>query len=261
MTILSMIFMLLIQPPTIPEESEENPFEKQLAELRKLAEKRPEAPKSDPKNTLKPLTAQKNLFLEVAADPKNPGKVKPVRVLFHAEVCLTKGPLEVLLCRANTKEHEAILRTEVDARFIHAALVAAGGKPGTPVQFIDPKTMEPDYKPATGSPIDVTIHYSIKGKTKTVKAQQWITNMKTKKPMDYGWVFAGSRLLKNPDQPNAPAYYTANSGEYISISNFLDSMLEVPFKITDSDEALMYQINEKAVPPILSEVWVILQVK
>lgn len=260
MTLIPMLMMLLAQPPATPQ-NEEDPFEKQLAELKKLAEKRPEAPKLDPKNTHKSLTPEQNLLIELGPDPKNPGKNKPIRVLFHAEVCLVKGPLEVLLCRAKTKEHEAILRTEVDARFIHAALIAIGGKPGKPVQFIDPKTNELDYKPASGSPIEVQLHYNRKGKTNTMKAQQWIHNNKTKKSMDYGWVFAGSRFLTDPDNPDAPAYYTANSGEYISISNFIDSMLEIPYKITDSDEALQYEINEKEVLPMLSEVWVILSVK
>ena len=258
MTLFPIMILLLAQPPE-PQQPEEGMFDDQLAKLKKLAEKRPDAPKLDPKNTHKPLTPKKELLLELAPDPKNPGNTKPVRVLFHAEVCLTKGPLEVLLCKTSTKEHEAIIRTAIDAKFIHAALIACGGKPGTPVQFINQKTKEPDYKPATGSTIEVFVHYNRNGKVKTHPAQQWIRNRKADKPMQYKWVFAGSRFVKN--EPNGEAYYMANGGDVISISNFLDSMLEIPLKISDSDDALIYEINEKEVPPIFSEVWVILSVK
>ena len=38
------------------------------------------------------------------------------RVLVNAEVCLREGQLELFLCRKQTKEHEAILAADVDAR-------------------------------------------------------------------------------------------------------------------------------------------------
>src|SRR5262245_40056292 len=72
----------------------------------------------------------KNVFLEVKGDTR--------RVLVPAVVCFREGPLEALLCRKETKEHEAVVAADVDARLIHAALLAAGAKVGTPVQF-EPK--------------------------------------------------------------------------------------------------------------------------
>ncbi len=51
----------------------------------------------------------KNVFLEVLPNKKR-------RVLVSAEVCLREGQLELLLCRKQTKEHEAILSADVDAR-------------------------------------------------------------------------------------------------------------------------------------------------
>lgn len=69
----------------------------------------------------------KNVFLEVLPDKKR-------RVLVNAEVCLREGQLELFLCRKQTKEHEAILTADVDARKIHAALIAAGAVEGSPVR-------------------------------------------------------------------------------------------------------------------------------
>ncbi len=218
----------------------------------KDAEPLPELPKADPKSEVKPLLPDKTLYLETKPDGTR-------RVLVVSEVCLREGPLEVFLCRRNTKEHEAIVRTEVDARYIHAALTAAGAKPGSPVQFVNPKTGEADYKPASGDAINVTVHYRMKGKLLTHPAQEWIRDMTTKKPMAHKWVFAGSRFLKDPDRPDAPPYYTANNGEVIDISNFVDSMLALPVEVSRDNASLNFEAWTDRIPPLLSKVWVILE--
>jgi hypothetical protein len=238
-------FFVALQPPT--------------AELPPDAEKLPEPPKSTATAEHKPLTKEKTLLLETA--PGTDGKPKPVRVLFAAEVCLSKGPLEVFCTKKGTKEHESIVRIDFDARFLHAALLAAGAKPGKPVQWVDPKTEKPDYKPASGQVINVDVHYTLKGKTLTHPAQEWIRDGKGKTAMKHEWVFAGSRFLKNPETPDAPDYYMANNGEVISISNFVDAMLDLPVEVTSSNDDLVFLVNDEKVPPLLSKVWVILTPK
>ena len=234
------------QPPPPPT----NPFDP--AELAKHAEPLPELPKADPKSQVKELLPDKTLLLETLPD-------KSRRVLLVAEVCLREGPLEVLLCRTNTKEHEAVIRTAVDARLIHAALIAAGAKAGSPVQFINPKTEKEDYKPASGTEVKVLVHYKKDGKLHTHPAQEWITDLKTKKPMAHQWVFAGSRFLNHPDRPDDPPYYTANNGEVMSISNFLDAMLDVPVPVSRDNADLNFAAATEKIPPLLSKVWVILE--
>lgn len=243
MNALITLSLLLAQPPELPKD----------------AEKLPPAPKSAEKAEHKALNPEKSLFLEVA--PDKDGKPKPVRVLFAAEVCLSKGPLEVFCTKRGTKEHESIVRIDFDAKYIHAALLAVGAKPGKPVQWVDPKTEKPDYKPASGQVIDVTVHYTLKGKTYTHAAQEWIKDAKGKIAMKHEWVFAGSRFFKNPDRPNDPDYYTANNGEVISISNFGDSMLDLPVEVSSSNDDLFFLCNEEKIPPLLSKVWVILTPK
>lgn len=222
-------------------------------------EKRPDPPKSDPKSELKELNKEKTLLLDLV--PGADGKNKAIRVLFAAEVVQTDAPLEVLVCKSGTKEHEAILRTDIDARYIHAALLAAGAKPGSPVSFYNPETKKPEYKPATGTAIDVLVHYSKGGKVFTHKAQEWILDGKTKKDMAYSWVFAGSKFLKNTDRPNDPDHYCANNGEVISISNFVDSMLDVPVEVSAANDDLIFAAKADRIPPLLSGVWVILEPK
>lgn len=233
------------QPP-----SPANPFDP--AELAKHAEPLPEVPKADPKSQVKELLPDKTLLLETRPDRSR-------RVLLVAEVCLREGPLEVLLCRTNTKEHEAVIRTAVDARHIHLALIAAGAKAGSPVQFVNPKTEKEDYKPASGTEVRVLVHYKKDGELHTHPAQEWITDLRTKKPMAHRWVFAGSRFLDNPDRPDDPPYYTANNGEVISISNFLDAMLDVPVPVSRDNADLNFVAATAKIPPLLSKVWVILE--
>ena len=126
------------------------------------------------------------------------------------------------------------------------------------MQFVDAKG-EPDYKPAHGAKVAVSVHHTLGGKPTTDNARDWIQDSRTKKSMDTDWVIAGSRLVKNPDKPDDPAYYTANLGEVISVSNKRDSMLEVPVKSTDADADLLYAVNTAKVPPLGSMVWVILE--
>ena len=235
--------LILAQPPELPKD----------------AEKLPTAPKTTEKAEHKALNPEKSLFLETAPDKE--GKQKPIRVLFAAEVCLSKGPLEVFCTKRGTKEHEAIVRIDFDAKYLHAALLAVGAKPGKPVQWVDPKTEKPDYKPAHGQTIEVTVNYTLKGKSYTHPAQEWIMDSKAKKTMTHDWVFAGSRTYKNPERPNDPEYYMANNGEVISISNFADAMLDLPVEITSSNDDLFFQCNDEKIPPLLSKVWVILTPK
>jgi hypothetical protein len=214
----------------------------------------PEYPKLDPKNTITTLNPEKTIFAELTGAE---GKKKVVRIGLACEVCLREGPLEVFLCKKGTKEHESIVRIDADAKFIHLALKTAGAESGTPTQFVDPKTEEAKWKAATGSKVNVLVHYTKGGKSFTHPAQEWIWDTKKKAPMAHGWVFAGSIIIKDPD--SGREFYGANSGDIISISNFPYSMLEVPAEISKDDAQLTYEVKTDKVPPLLSKVWVILE--
>ena len=166
----------------------------------KDAEKLPEYPKLDPKNTTAFLNKEKTILAELTGEE---GKKKVVRIGLVSEVCLREGPLEEFLCKKGTKEHESIVRIDADAQFVHAALATAGAKAGTPTEFVD-ATGDPKWKAATGTKINVIVHYTMGGKTFTHPAQEWIRDReKTKKEkkdvtIPHGWVFAGSRNSWTP---------------------------------------------------------------
>ncbi|WP_020473299.1 YdjY domain-containing protein [Zavarzinella formosa] len=233
-------------PSETPKASaEEVPEQKQITVEKPASteeEKKEDPPEQAPPipESFKPLNKAKNLFFEKAGDVR--------RVHLMAEICLREGPLEVLLCKLNTKEHESILHVDADAREIHFALIAAGAQPGTPVKFV------PKYEGATGTKIKVTLTYCEKGKVKTGTAQEWIKDKKTGKDMPHDWVFAGSKFFRDPERANAPPYYMANNGEIISLANFPDSMMDLPVKSPKEALDLIYEINTPKIPPLKTPV-------
>jgi hypothetical protein len=224
---------------------------RQSDEPDKDAEPLPPVPKADPKSVIVENPEMKGIMIEVLPDKKTR------RVLLATEVCLREGPLEIFMCKKGTKEHEAILRTDIDALKIHELLILAGAEPGKPTQFVNPKTEEAEYKPATGTKIKVSVHYTMGGKTYTHPAQEWVWDAKKKAQLPYGWVFAGSLVIVDPC--NGKKFYGANSGDVISISNFPYSMLELPVEVSKDDANLVYDARTERIPPLRSKVWVILE--
>jgi hypothetical protein len=197
----------------------------------------------------KKVEVGKNVFLEIRGSKR--------RVLVNAYVVQRQARLEQLLCKKMTKEHEAILAADMDARHIHAALLAAGAEAGSPVQYEIPD--ERPYKPARGTRIKVSVQYQDKDQTVTLPAQQWVRHVKTKKDLEYEWVFAGSRFTPHPEDPKAPPDYAANIGDVICVSNFDTAMLDLPVASTKSDEDLEYEANTERIPALNTPVTIILE--
>ena len=107
----------------------------------------------------------------------------------------------------------------------------------------------------------MSVHYRHAGKLHSHPAQDWIRDLKTKKPMAHDWVFAGSRFVKDPDQPDKPPQYTANNGEIVGISNFIDSMLDIPVNVGSDNSELVFDAYTVKIPPVLTKVWLILEIR
>lgn len=181
-----------------------------------------------------------------------------LRVVIPAEVCLREGFLEHLLTRTEAgKNHESILHGSFDARHIKFALLATGAEPGKPAQFVNDK-QEVDFKPATGERILVTVEWvQPDGARISVPAQSWIVDTEGK-PLESDWVFAGSQMHPNPDNPGEP-FFGANEGRVICVSNFASALLDLPFESTESDASRQFRANTDVIPPIGTKVLVILE--
>lgn len=98
----------------------------------------------EPSPAAKKLNPQGTVLLDVANR----------KVVLRGELCLREGLLEMLICKAKTKEHESIVSVDAEAYAIHAALMALGANPGTPVKF------QPEYTPPTGQKIDIYLGWT-----------------------------------------------------------------------------------------------------
>ena len=214
--------------------------------------KKEAAPAQPKPASAKKVEVGKNVFLEIEGEQR--------RVLVESYVCLRKGQLEQFLTRKRTKEHEAILAADVDARKIHEALILAKAEPGAPVRFFDPVKREAKYEPAHGTVIKVSVQYKDEqGQTRRHPAQQWIRSFKTLKDLEHDFVFAGSHLISDPADKTRPPFYVANDGDVICVSNFETAMLDLPIKSPKDNDDLAFEAHTERIPPLETRVLVILE--
>lgn len=164
------------------------------------------------------------------------------RVVMDGTVCLRQGTLEMFVCLKGTKEHESVVFADTQAYIVHAGLLAVGAKPGSPARF------QPEYKPATGTPIDITcIWTDEKGNVHREPAQQWVRNFHTQKALDNNWVFAGSGFYT--DEETGKKHYLAEGGDFICVSNFPGAMLDLPVESSQANTDLLFEAFTEHIPP------------
>lgn len=172
-------------------------------------------------------------------------------VVVDGEVCLRNGPLEMFACPPGTKEHESVVAVKSTARFVHAALLAIGARTGKPVKF------DPEYIPASGSVIDVICAWKDeKGKVQTELAQNWITKGRSKKTLDYAWVFAGSGFWT--EASTGKKRYYGDDGSLICVSNFPTATMDIAVESSKDNNFLEYHANTVKIPPVGTPVRMIL---
>jgi hypothetical protein len=200
------------------------------------------APEPEAKKTL----LGPNVFLEVQG--------KRRRVLISSEVCLQRGQLELFMCRRDSKEHESIVHADVDGRDVHKALVAAGAEPGAPIRYT------PKYAPPRGTTVKVGLEYEEKGKRVVHSAREWVRYSRTGKELDVDWVFAGSQLVDDPQDPTKPKFYLANGdGTLICVSNFETAILDLPINSSKDNADLSFEAFTERIPPVGTKVVVTLE--
>ncbi len=192
---------------------------------------------------LKPLDPEKPIWLDMANR----------RVVFVGKVCQREVPLELFACIRYTKEHEAIVVADVKALTVHAGLLAVGAEPGEPVQF------HPEYVPASGTEIEVTVYWKDDdGQVQTARAQDWIRNTETNEAMTEPWVFAGSGFWVDP---SGEKVYQAEAGDLICVANFATATLDVPVESSQANHLLSYTAYTERIPPLETPVTVVLHPK
>jgi hypothetical protein len=179
---------------------------------------------------------------------------KEKAIIVEGQVALREGMLEMFACTRNTKEHESIISANTKAWVVHTGLVALGAEPGHPVRF------QPQYMPPAGTEIEVLIRYlDDKGKIQTARAQDWIKDNHTGKPMTYPFVFGGSSFYTDPDTNKQ--YYQAEHGDFVCVANFGTAMLDIPAKSSKSNEELEFEAMTKKIPPLGAPVQLVFKPK
>jgi len=214
--------------------------------------------------------------------PAYPVWIDPQRehVFVVGRICQRRAPLELFACLRGSKEHESVVAVDTKAYVVHAGLLATGAEPGSPVQFV------PEFRPASGTEIDVTVVWEDEaGRRRQARAQDWIRdvagiysmfrgvvanpfdeelNLEDQSAawqnMEYPWVFAGSQFLK--DERTGQQYYQADGeGDVICVSNFPSAVLDVPIRSSDSNAVLLFEAYTERIPPLGTPVTLILTPK
>ena len=176
------------------------------------------------------------------------------RVILLGQVCQRGALLEMFACTRGTKEHESVVVIPTRAEFIHTALMAVGAEAGRPVQF------HPEYVPASGTEIEIEVRWKDEaGKVRSARAQDWIRDMKTKKPMTSSWVFAGSSYWTNEETDER--FYQAESGDLICVSNFPSAMLDLPIESSQREGELLFEAFTENIPSLGTPVTIVLAPK
>ena len=183
---------------------------------------------------------------------------KDRRITVHASVCLTQGILELLLCKAKSKEYESLLSTAAAPSDVHAALLALGLVPGVPAHnVVIPDVETPITLPPMGAELTVRLRWTDKksGAVKEVAAGDWLEWSKMQKNLaaPKTWVFVGSEIT------SAGTYGADEDGNIISVSNFVDSVMDVPFESTRKERVVAYRAKTAAIPPVGTAVDVIIE--
>jgi hypothetical protein len=162
-------------------------------------------------------------------------------VIVDGYICQRNAPLEMFACPTGTKEHESIVSVFTKSQFVHAALLAVGGVSGKPVAF------EPKFVPASGTTIRIyALWHDADGNTQGTLAQNWIRQTGKETPMVWDWVFAGSKIYKDPE--TGKETYLGNSGELICVANFMTSTMDVAVKSDAANSGLVFEAFTDRIP-------------
>ena len=162
-------------------------------------------------------------------------------VVVDGYVCQRNAPLEMFACPIQTKEHEAIVAVFAKSQQVHAGLLAVGAVPGKPVAF------EPKFVPASGTTVRVyALWHDADGKTQGSIAQNWVRQAGKNKAMEWDWVFAGSKFVKDPESGREA--YLGDGGDLICVANFTTSTLDVAVKSNADNNGLVFDAFTDRIP-------------
>jgi acylphosphatase len=170
-----------------------------------------------------------------------------------------KGAVEYLACGPTGKLYESIIAIEASTKDIHEALSKLGVKPGTPPAYDDEKDA---LIPPTGTTFLLTVEWQEDEKTKKVRAEELIYNVKTNKPMPpVAWIYSGSRVIPDLDSDDEDAMIPhAYMSNHIVALKQTDGSALFQNPLPESVEENLYKKNDDIMPELGTSVKLIIEV-
>lgn len=176
-------------------------------------------------------------------------------VHLDATVCLRRGILEYLICKARTFEHESIFATSCKPSHLHAALLLIGAEP---LPDADTYTWAEKVGAHAPSLLAIAVEFEHDGVRQRKPISSFVTNRERKDGVVADrWVFAGSAFYQRDGQE---LYAADSTGGVIGLTPKGASVVQfgerlgIPYQ--GEDQGL--ECNQDALPPIGTAVRVIL---
>ncbi|MDE0015171.1 MAG: acylphosphatase [Candidatus Poribacteria bacterium] len=170
-----------------------------------------------------------------------------------------KGAVEYLVCGHNGKEYESIVVVNATAKEIYEALEKLGVAVGTPPGYDEEKD-EPT--PPTGTEFLIYVEWKDGDKTKKVRAEELVFNVKTQKPMrQVAWIYSGSRVVADLDSDDEDAMIPQAfmSNDLVALRRF-DASALFQNPLPESEEENIYKKNDALMPTLGTPVTLTIEV-
>jgi len=170
-----------------------------------------------------------------------------------------KGAVEYLVCGHNGKEYESIVVVNATAKEIYEALEKLGVAVGTPPGYDEEKD-EPT--PPTGTEFLIYVEWKDGDKTKKVRAEELVFNVKTQKPMrQVAWIYSGSRVVADLDSDDEDAMIPQAfmSNDLVALRRF-DASALFQNPLPESEEENIYKKNDALMPKLGTPVTLTIEV-
>ena len=160
----------------------------------------------------------------------------------EARVALRSGPLELLACSPNTREHESILVVQARPLDIYHAMGLVGLEPGAPIRYDRERER---VHPATGQELQLHVRYRENGAERTVPAEHWLLESERRSsPDSVKWVFAGSKSYEDG------RFGADVEGTVVCVVDFQSALIAVGALHTADNRLLWLEANTPRIPPI-----------
>jgi len=186
---------------------------------------------------------------------------KAMTITFPGALNMNQGLLEYLIVTSLGSTHESLLVTDTpptDIQFAMLLLGAKGSGSNTPTaDQAPPPQIDAKYLKTAprlvGDDVLIRVKWKAGGEEKVVPVEDWLINLQTKKPVSQGsWIYNGSMFGNGH-------FLAQTEGSVGALVTNPAALINNPRKGNDDDQ--IWQVNEKAVPPVNAPVQIIIELK